>query len=272
MTLTEVVNVGEADRLPVAREIVIPFPNVRPVVSVKAPTVSVNVPFTVVAPVAWLRVTPAVLLMVRLLKIIAMFRLIVWAKLPLKLTVPVEAVKVPVLPVKLPVKLKVLEPPSSVPAVNVTAPLIWCDKLVPRFSVPPLPLMVNPPPMILPVNVAVPAVFVIETKPVVVKSSMLCVVAVPAIAIAELPPAKVPDVVVKFPFRVTVATLPPTVTACAPELFTVKLLKVRAIMLPLIACAAEPLKITVPLLTAKVTEESRVRLPPMVSVPVPSVI
>jgi hypothetical protein len=41
-----------------------------------------------------------------------------------------------------------------------------------KFKVPPVPLIVNPPPFTLPVNVAVPAVFNILTVPVVVKAGM----------------------------------------------------------------------------------------------------
>ena len=57
--------------------------------------------------------------------------------------------------------LSMLEPPFKVPFVKVTLPVKLCVKPVPRFSVPPMPLIVSGPPFMLPVKVAVPAVFVI---------------------------------------------------------------------------------------------------------------
>ena len=87
------------------------------------------------------------------------------------MTVPALAVNVPPVPLNtVPARLKfiMLEPPFSVPAVLVHVPVNVWVKPVPRLSVPLAPLIVNPPPFTLPVNVAVPVAFVIETVPVVV--------------------------------------------------------------------------------------------------------
>ena len=66
-------------------------------------------------------------------------------------------------------KDKVLEPPFNVPAVLVHVPEKVCVNPEPKFKVPPVPLIVNPAPFMFPVKVAVPPVFVMEIKPVVVK-------------------------------------------------------------------------------------------------------
>ena len=71
------------------------------------------------------------------------------------------------------VKLTMLDPQSRVPLVVVQIPLKVWFKLVPRFNVPPVPFIVRPPAFIGPVMVAVPAVLVIDTVPVVVKPAML---------------------------------------------------------------------------------------------------
>ena len=100
----------------------------------------------------------------------------------------------------------VLEPPSRILPVELDhCPVNVWVKPVPKFNVPPLPLKVNPAPPTLPVNVAVPAVLVIETNPVVVKPPILCV-PVPEIIIGVKVPIKVP-VLVKFPAKVTVPVL-----------------------------------------------------------------
>ena len=57
--------------------------------------------------------------------------------------------------------LSVLEPPFNVPFVKLIFPVKVCVKPDPKFSVPPMPLIVSGPPFMLPVKVAVPAVFVI---------------------------------------------------------------------------------------------------------------
>ena len=107
-------------------------------------------------------------------------------------TVPVPAVNVPAAPITLPPIFKRLEPPFNVPFVLVHAPVNVCVKPEPRLRVPPIPLIVNPPPLTLPVNVAVPVVFVIDTKPVVLNPLMFCATMVFAITIGELPAVKVP--------------------------------------------------------------------------------
>ena len=67
---------------------------------------------------------------------------------------------------------------------------------------PPIPLIVNVPPLTLPAKVAVPAVLVMETAPVVVKPAMLCATIVFAMTIDELPAVKVPPLLTKSPPRV----------------------------------------------------------------------
>ena len=80
----------------------------------------------------------------------------------------VPAVNVPLLPM-----FSKLEPPFSIPFEFVHEPVNVCVSPVPRLSVPPFPLIVNPFPFTLFVNVALPPVFVIETVPVVVNPAML---------------------------------------------------------------------------------------------------
>ena len=85
-------------------------------------------------------------------------------------------------------KLIVHDPPSSVPEVLFQVPVkVWTNPTAPRFRVPPVPLTTRFNPFTLPVKVAVPAVFVIETTPVVVNPSMLCAESDPAKVILELP-------------------------------------------------------------------------------------
>ena len=105
---------------------------------------------------------------------------------------PALGVHTPALPLVLPERLRMLDPRFSVPAVLVSVPVNVCVNPAPRFSVPPEPLIVNAPPLTLPVNVAVPAVFVIDTVPVVVKPSMFCADAVPVNVMAALPAVNVP--------------------------------------------------------------------------------
>ena len=93
--------------------------------------------------------------------------------------------------------------PLSEPLVLVHVPVNVCVKPAPRSSVPPFPLRVNAPPFTLPSNVAIPLVFVIDTVPVVVKPSMVCVADVFAIVIAELLAINVPPLLMKLPPKVT---------------------------------------------------------------------
>ena len=79
--------------------------------------------------------------------------------------------------------LRVLESPFKVPAERDTVPVKVCVNPTPKSSVPPFPNSVNPAAFTLLVNVAVPAVFVITTAPVVVKPAMLCATMVPEITI-----------------------------------------------------------------------------------------
>ena len=126
------------------------------------------------------------------------------------MTVPVFAVNVPPVPettVPGAVKLIVPDPPSRVPAVRVQVPLNVCVNPLPRFSVPLVPLMVRPTPVTGPVNVATPAVFVIETGPVVVKPAILCVEAFPESVTPPDPLVNIPalapvPLIVKSPPRV----------------------------------------------------------------------
>ena len=96
----------------------------------------------------------------------------VWFPAAPKLTVPEAAVNtlpVPFQAVALTAfSLRELLPPFKLPAVSVTTPVKVCVSPTPMFNVPPVPLMVNPAPLVFPVNVAVPPVLVIETVPVVV--------------------------------------------------------------------------------------------------------
>ncbi len=116
------------------------------------------------------------------------------------LTVLVPAVNVPAVLVVVPPIFSVLELPRSAPLVLVQAPVKVCVKPAPRFRVPPEPLNVKAPPLTLPVNVAVPAVLVMDTVPVVVKLPMLCV-AVPAI-VTPPEPLVVPPLLIRLPFKV----------------------------------------------------------------------
>ena len=160
---------------------------------------------------------------------------------------PEFAVNVPPVPentlVVAAVKLMVLVPPSSVPFVLVQVPLKECVFPVPRFSVPPKPLRVSPPPDTLPVKVATPAVFVIETRPVVVNPAILWATTVPAMTIGEDVEVKIPrftklspNVVEKLPvFKDALALI---VTGA---LITLAALKVTAaLVLAIINPAADP--------------------------------
>ena len=136
------------------------------------PLLMVNAPLATVAELKVFVPDPA---KVRMLNVVADAER-VWAAPP-KLTVPVPALKLlPVPPHAVALvlfSLSVLVSPFKVPAVRVTSPVNVCVKPVPKSSVPPVPLIVSPAPPTLPVNVAVPPVFVIETNPVVVKPAIL---------------------------------------------------------------------------------------------------
>ena len=119
------------------------------------------------------------------------------------MTLPVAAVNVapePEKTVPVEVRLRMLDPQLSVPAESATAPLNVCARAVPRLKVPPVPLMVRPPPLTGPVKVTIPAVFVIETGPVVVNPDILCVDALPANVTPPVPLVKTPvPLIVKLP-------------------------------------------------------------------------
>src|SRR2546429_48604 len=114
MRLTVPANVGATARLPVAREIVAPLLSVTLLALLSnGPSLSVSVPLTI-DPVA--RPTPALLLIVRLLKVVATEPPMLWAPVPLKVTVPLPAVNVPPFLVQLPFTLT-LAPAVKVPEV-----------------------------------------------------------------------------------------------------------------------------------------------------------
>ena len=141
---------------------------------------------------------------VRLLKVVADADIVCAPAAP-KLTVPVPALNTVPVPFQAVVlvafSLRILLPPFNVPAVRVTIPVkVWVSA-VPRFKVPPVPLMVSGPPLTLPCKVAVPEVLVNVTLPVVVKPAIDCVDTVPAIVIPPDPLVKVPALI-KSPSRV----------------------------------------------------------------------
>ena len=87
------------------------------------------------------------------------------------------------------------------PAVRVHVPVkVWVSP-TPRSIVPPVPLMVSAAPLTFPVNVAVPAVFVIETVPVVVNAPMLCATE-PVMVTPPVVPLTVPPLFIRFPLKV----------------------------------------------------------------------
>ena len=93
---------------------------------------------------------------------------------------------------------KVQLPPFKTPAVRVTIPVnVWVIP-IPKFNVPPEPLIVNALPLIFPNIVAVPAVLVNVTFPVVVKLPIDCIEVVPPIVIPPEPLVIVP-LLIKFP-------------------------------------------------------------------------
>ena len=173
--------------------------------AVKSPDVSVRL-LTVSAVVLppTLKICPTVLAIVTWLNVwLATVPLMACAPVPSKVTVPlVPGVNVPPLFDQLPLTSRALVPALSVPAVSVTLPLIWCDKLVPRLSVPPVPLMVSEPAVTLPPSVAVLAVRVKLREPVVAKPAMLGVVLVPPMVIVEPLAVNVP-LLLKPPLSVT---------------------------------------------------------------------
>src|ERR1035437_151984 len=116
-------------------------------------------------------------------------------------TVPVATGNVELEPLTLPPIFNVLEPPLRVPAVLVHVPVNVWVRPAPRLSVPPMPLIVSPPPFTLPRNVAVSAVLVMDTVPVVVNPAMLCA-APPPIVMAEPLAVNVP-LLLKLPLSVT---------------------------------------------------------------------
>ena len=95
----------------------------------------------------------------------------------------------------------VLESPSNraVPDRDQTPEKVWVNPL-PSLSVPPLPVIASPAPPTFPVKVAVAAVFVIETLPVVVNPAMFCAI-VHAMTILDAPAVNVP-LFVKSPVNV----------------------------------------------------------------------
>ena len=112
---------------------------------------------------------------------------------------PLEAENTPPVTAELPPIFKLPEFPKSVPLVKVRL-LVNVLGPAPRSSVPPDPFIVRPPPVTLPVKRAVPAVLIIETRPVVRNGPMFCA-APPAMITVELPPENVP-LLIKSPKNV----------------------------------------------------------------------
>jgi len=152
-----------------------------------------NAPLIVVAEV---NIIVPVMAKVKLLKVVAEAESVWFPGAP-KITVPVPDVKsdpVPFQAVTLAeLSLRVLEPPFNVPADRVTSPVNVWFKPAPRFNVPPLPLIVNPAALIEPCMVAVPAVLVMETDPVVVNPESVWVVIAPEIITGEAFAVKTPE-------------------------------------------------------------------------------
>ena len=95
--------------------------------TVNVPLVKVNVPLMVIP---LLRLRPALLISVRLLKVFVPLPLIVWRLLPLKVTKPLPGVKVPPLLVQLPFRIA-LSPGVKLPvAVLVKLPLMLIEPVV----------------------------------------------------------------------------------------------------------------------------------------------
>ena len=96
----------------------------------------------------------------------------VCAPLPPNTTVPFPALNSVPFPLQdnepVAFSLRILSPPFKVPAVSVTTPLkVWVKPVNPesRFSIPFNPLIVKAPPLRLPLNVAAPPDFDINTGP-----------------------------------------------------------------------------------------------------------
>jgi len=162
----------------------------------------VNAPLIVVAEV---NVIVPVMAKVRLLKVVDEAERVWFPGAP-KITVPVPAANNDPIPPQavalVELSFNVLEPPFRLPAVRVTSPEnVWVNP-VPRFNVPPVPLIVNPAPLIEPCMVAVPAVLVMETNPVVVNPESVWVVMAPEIIIGEAFAVKIPELL-KLPPRLS---------------------------------------------------------------------
>ena len=116
-------------------------------------------------------------------------------------TVPVPASNVPPVLVVDPPIIRVLELPDRAPVVLVHAPVkVWVSP-VPRSKVPFDPFIVSPAPLTLPVNVAIPPVFDMVVRPVVVYPAIDCVPA-PPIVTGDALAVNVP-LLMKFPPKVT---------------------------------------------------------------------
>ena len=129
----------------------------------------------------------------------------------------------------------------SVPAVLVRFPVKVCVKAIPKFKEPEVPLIVNPEPLTLPVRVAVPEAFVIETNPVVVNPAMLWTDIVLSIIIGELPAVKVPlftKLPPKFTWRFPVAIVAPL--AIVKGAFELNTLAAFIVMIPVLIVVTPP--------------------------------
>jgi len=140
--------------------------------------------------------------------------------------------------------------------VLVQLPVKVCERPdPPRFSVPPVPLIIRLVPFTLPVNVAVPPVLVIVISPAVANPSMLCEANVPVKVIFELPacnPREEPEPagLNKLPFRVRLSLL---VISVAPE----AIVRFTAVFEPIILA---PFRLTAPV-PLIVTPPSPVKVP-----------
>ncbi len=217
----------------------VPYVSVPDTVAVAVPCID-SIPFTVVVVPVVIVFTPEAV-KVTLLNVVVVF--IVCATPP-NTTVLVPGLNtepVPVHAVALVVfTLMILELPFSVPAVRVTLPVNVCVP-EPMSMVPPEPLMVKATPLILPEIVAVPAVLVIDTVPVVVNPETVCVVALLAMITPPEPDVKVPLIMKSPP---TVSKLAPGVKV-APVLivsgtFAFRILAADIVMAPVLAIIIPP--------------------------------
>ena len=180
-----------------------------------------------------------------------------WAPPP-KTTVPVDGLNTELVPPQVAFAFNVPEPPFNVPEVRVTLPVnVFGPE--PRLRVPaPEPAIVKAPPFIVPEIVAVPALLLRVTGPVVVNPAILCATAPERVN----PPD--PLVIVPVPPRIR---SPPRVKRFAPGVNVAPVLIVSGMpslkVLPAESVIVPPL-ITTPLAAANGVTHSK----PAAKVPV----